>query len=81
MRGFARQKDAKEWEYSFLSSLQYDSDTTFGSVSNDFIEENTPRRRKTTIRSYNIALKHILPTFKDIPLSEINEKMIILWQN
>ena len=48
-RGFARQKDAKEWEYSFLSSLQYDSDTTFGSVSNDFIEENTPRRRKTTI--------------------------------
>lgn len=80
-RGFARQKDAKEWEYSFLSSLQYDSDTTFGSVSNDFIEENTPRRRKTTIRSYNIALKHILPTFKDIPLSEINEKMIILWQN
>ena len=67
-RGFARQKDAKEWEYSFLSSLQYDSDTTFGSVSNDFIEENTPRRRKTTIRSYNIALKHILTTFKHIPL-------------
>ena len=40
-RGFARQKDAKEWEYNFLSSLQYDSTTTFGSIAADFIAENT----------------------------------------
>ena len=80
-RGFARQKDAKEWEYNFLSSLQYDSTTTFGSIAADFIAENTPRRRKTTIRGYNNALKHILPTFDNVPLSAITEKMLVLWQN
>lgn len=80
-RGFARQKDAKEWEHNFLSSMQYDATTTFGSVAADFIDENAPRRRKTTIKGYNMALKRILPTFSDIPLSEINEKMIIKWQN
>ena len=55
-RGFARQKDAKEWEYNFLSSLQYDSTTTFGSIAADFIAENTPRRRKTTIRGITTLL-------------------------
>lgn len=80
-RGFALQRDAKEWERDFLASLQYDSSTTFGSIAEDFMTEITPRRRKTTIRTYRIALAHILPTFKNVPMADISEKMIVLWQN
>lgn len=80
-RGFKLQRDAKEWEHSFLSSLQYDDATTFGRISEEYIEEITPRRRMTTVRTYTTALAHILPTFRDVPLASINEKMIVCWQN
>ena len=80
-RGFTTKKEALEWERDFLASLQYDSSTTFGSIAEDFMMEITPRRRKTTIRTYRIALAHILPTFKSVPMADISEKMIVLWQN
>ena len=80
-RGFKLQREAKEWERDFLASLQYDGATTFGSVAENFIQEITPRRRKTTVRTDNIALAHILPTFKDTALAAITEKSVVLWQN
>ena len=80
-RGFKLQREAKEWEHSFLASLQYDSSTTFGAVAEEFIGEITPRRRKTTVRTYNIALAHILPMFKDMAIAAITEKAVVLWQN
>ena len=80
-RGFKLQRDAKEWERNFLTSLQYDRTTTFGSIAEDFIKEIEPRRRKTTVRTYTVALTHILPTFKDTAMAAITEKSIILWQN
>lgn len=80
-RGFKLQRDAKEWERSFLSSLRYDDKTTFGTIAQQYIEENTPRRRYNTIKTYTTALKHILPTFENIPISNITEPAIIRWQN
>lgn len=80
-RGFKLQREAKEWEYSFLASLRYDGSTTFGSIAGEFIQEITPRRRKTTVRTYKTALTHILPIFKDTAIAAITEKAIVHWQN
>lgn len=80
-RGFKLQRDAKEWERAFLSSLRYDDKTTFGTIAQQYIEENTPRRRYNTIKTYTTALKHILPTFEGVPIGSITEQSIIRWQN
>lgn len=80
-RGFKLQRDAKEWERAFLSALRYDDQTTFGTIAQQYIEENTPRRRYNTIKTYTSALKHILPTFENVPISNITEQAVIRWQN
>ena len=80
-RGFKLQREAKEWEAIFLSSLKYDNETTFGHIAKQFLEEMEPRRRITTMRLYRVALARILPTFEDVPLGKIDEQMIVRWQN
>lgn len=80
-RGFKLQREAKEWERVFLSSLRYDDKTTFGVIARQYIEENKPRRRYNTIKTYTTTLKHILPTFENIPIGSIEEQTIIRWQN
>jgi integrase len=80
-RGFKLQRDAKKWESEFLSAYKFDNKTTFGTVWEQFMEEMRPRQRITTQRGYESSGKHILPTFKDIPVGDIKEQQIILWQN
>lgn len=80
-RGFKLQRDAKQWEASFISSLKFDDNTTFGQIYDKFVEENTPRRKVTTMRAYSVAMAHVLPTFKDVPISSISEEMLVAWQN
>lgn len=81
-RGFERKKDAKEWEAAFISSYKYDNTTTFGMIAKDYLEENRPRRRCTTMRTYTNALEnYINPFFKDIAVGDIVPKLIVEWQN
>lgn len=80
-RGFKLQREAKEWEARFLSAYQFDNKTTFGMVWEQFTEEMCPRQRITTQRGYESSGKHILPTFKNVPIGAITERHIILWQN
>lgn len=81
-RGFPKKTDARDWEHRFIVSLKYDSKTTIGTITSTFLQELTPRRRCTTIRNYNNAIKnYINPCFQDLPLGELTEKHIIQWQN
>lgn len=81
-RGFLKKKDAKDWESKFIASRKYDSQTTIGIITEDYLEEITPRRRCTTISAYKNAFKnHINPYFADLPISALTEKHIIEWQN
>lgn len=80
-RGFKLQREAKQWEASFLSSVKYDDKITFGQIYEKYVFENEPRRKKTTMRTYKVAMAHVLPTFENIPISKITEEMIINWQN
>ena len=80
-RGFKLQREAKKWEADFLTALKYDTETTFGNIAEQFIEEITPRRQYNSIKLYRVTLAHILPTFENVPIGEITEQRIILWQN
>ena len=81
-RGFSKKIDAKDWEHRFIVALKYDSKTTIGTITETFLQEIAPRRRCTTIRNYNNAIKnYINPYFRDLPLGELSEKHIIEWQN
>ena len=51
-RGFLKKKDARDWENSFIASQKYDSQTTIGSIADNFLDEITPRRRASTIKNY-----------------------------
>lgn len=81
-RGFTKKKDAKDWESRFIASRKYDSKTTIGMITADFLQEITPRRRYTTISNYRNAFKnYINPAFEDLPISALTEKHIVDWQN
>lgn len=81
-RGFPRKKDAADFETHFKASQKYDSQTTIGSIADNFLDEITPRRRASTIKNYKTTFeKHIKPYFADLPISELTEKHIIEWQN
>lgn len=81
-RGFSKKKDAREWENQFIASRKYDNKTTIGTITDDYLEEITPRRRCTTISMYRNAFKnHINPYFADLPISALTEKHIVEWQN
>ena len=80
-RGFRLQREAKQWEADFLAAYKYDGNTTFGTIAERFLDEIRPRRRVTSIRTYTSSLKHILPTFAEMPIGAIEEQQIIAWQN
>lgn len=81
-RGFTRQKDAKLWESAFISKERFDEKTTYGAISDIYIEENNPRWRYSTFKTYDGALRlYILAYFGDIPICEITERHIVEWQN
>lgn len=80
-RGFKLRRDAKAWEAEFLSAYKFDNKTTFGTIWEQFTEEMKPRQRITTQRGYESSGKHILPTFKNVPIGEIKEQHLIHWQN
>lgn len=80
-RGFKLQREAKEWEANFLSAYKYDNKTTFGTIWSQFTQEMGPRQRITTQRGYESAGKHILPGFSSIPIGEITDQQLIIWQN
>ena len=81
-RGFELKRDAKQYEAEFIAKYKYDDKTIFSFLASDYIEENTPRRRSTTMRTYTSALNiYILPYFGQIPIGNITEKAYIDWQN
>ncbi len=81
-RGFKLQREAKQYEAEFIAKYQYDNQTTFKAIANDYLEEITPRRRQTTVHTYeNALIHHITPFFGNMAIGDITEKNYIIWQN
>ena len=57
-RGFARQRDAKEYERSFLEKIQGNPNMTFGSLASLYMTDMENRLRKSTIANK----QHIIDT-------------------
>ena len=81
-RGFARRRDALDWERRFLLQSTADLNMKFSDFVEIYRNDKQMRIRESTWESKNnmIDLK-ILPYFKDRPISEITTKDVIAWQN
>ena len=81
-RGFKLQREAKEWERSFLERMQGTPDMTFQALYDLYIEDMSHRLRQTSIDSKkNVFKNRILPYLKDKPINQIQPIDIRNWQN
>lgn len=81
-RGFKLQREAKEWERSFLEKMQGTPDMTFQSLYELYIEDISNRVKESTILSKKtVFLNRVLPYFKDKPINAITPSDIRTWQN
>lgn len=81
-RGFKLQREAKEWERSFLERMQGTPDMTFQALYDLYIEDMSHRLRQSTIDGKKYLFKNrILPYFKDKPINQIQPVDIRNWQN
>lgn len=81
-RGFALQRDAKEWERNFLEKVQGTPDITLQALYEAYIEDKSHRLKASSIQmKKRLIKKHILPHFKDKPINQITAADIRAWQN
>lgn len=81
-RGFTRQRDAKDWERSFLERQQGSPDMTFQALYDLYMEDIAHRLKYSTIRNKKGACgRHIVPYFKEKPINEITPADIRQWQS
>lgn len=81
-RGFKLQREAKEWERSFLERMQGTPDMTFQSLYDLYMEDMSHRLRQNSIDNRkNVFKNRILPYFKDKPINQIQASDIRQWQN
>lgn len=81
-RGFKLQRDAKEWERSFLETQQGNLNMIFENFVKIYKEDMKHRLKENTfIQKECIIDKKILPYFGKLPLSEITPATVRKWQN
>lgn len=81
-RGFKLQREAKEWERSFLEKQQGTPDMTFQSLYDIYIEDMSHRLKQSTLDGkIMVFTTRILPYFKDKRINAITPADIRSWQN
>ena len=81
-RGFARQRDAKEYERGFLEKIQGNPNMTFGSLASLYMSDMENRLRKSTIANkQHIIDTKLLPYWKKQSLVNITPANVREWQN
>lgn len=81
-RGFKLQRDAKEWERTFLEEQQADLTMTFENFVKIYNEDMKHRLREHTfIQKQYVINKKLLPFFGKMPVSQITAANVRKWQN
>lgn len=81
-RGFKLQREAKDWERSFLEKMQGTPDMTFQALYDLYIEDMSHRLRENSVDGKkNVFKNRILPYFKDKPVNAITPADVRAWQN
>lgn len=81
-RGFKLQRDAKEWERSFLEQQQGNPTMLFKNLVKIYLDDVSSRMKPSTIYAKKNRLDvHILPYFSKVPVNEITPAKVRKWQN
>ncbi len=81
-RGFKLQREAKDWERSFLEKQSGSPDMTFQALYDLYLEDIRSRLKDSTVEVKRRYISHrILPYFKNKPINEISPADIRKWQN
>lgn len=81
-RGFKLQREAKEWERTFLEKQQSDITMSLSAFTTLYIDDMRTRLRTTTINNKERLIKDkIIPAFGKMRLCDITPTMIRKWQN
>lgn len=80
-RGFARKKDAQEWEENFLRSAAGSCDMAFSDFVEIYLKDMENRLKKNTMQTKrNLIETKILPYFSDLRLNQITPARVRQWQ-
>ncbi len=80
-RGFKMQRDAKEWERTFLEKVQGSPDMTFQALYDLYAEDLKTHAKETTCRSQLCMIrKHLLPFWGNRKINEITPADVRRWQ-
>lgn len=81
-RGFKTQREAKEYERSFLDQQHASSDILFSSLVENYMEDMGHRLKPTTMENKrNIIEGKLLPYFSRLKVCDIDTIRIRKWQN
>lgn len=81
-RGFKTQREAKEYERSFMDQRTKTCDILFSSLVENYLEDLSHRLKPTTMRTKRSAIENrILPYFANIKVCDIDTIKVRKWQN
>lgn len=81
-RGFKTQREAKEYEKSFLDQQGNTSDILFSSLVENYLEDMEHRLKPTTMENKRFIIKgKLLPYFEKLKVCDIDTIKIRKWQN
>lgn len=80
--GFARKKDAEQYEREFLHKEAGNCDMTFSSMVDLYLADMSSRLRENTMETKrNIISKKVVPYFGSMKLSDITPSNVRRWQS
>jgi integrase len=81
-RGFKTQRDAKEYERTFMNQQNNTSDILFSNLVANYIEDMKHRLKPTTMENKQSIIAHkILPYFSRLKVCDIDTVKVRKWQN
>ena len=80
-RGFATQREAKEYERNFLNKSHTDKNLTFKNLSELYLEDCKARLKTTTYAcKASLFEKHLVPYFGKMHIEQIKPQTVRRWQ-
>lgn len=81
-RGFKTQREAKEYERSFMDQQNNASDILFSSLVENYLEDMKHRLKPTTMENKRVIIeKKLLPYFEKLKVCDIDTIKVRKWQN
>lgn len=81
-RGFKTQREAKEYEHSFMEQEKNTSDILFSSLVENYLKDMSHRLKPTTMENKRFIIQgKLLPYFGNLKVCDIDTIKVRKWQN